>query len=406
MGLHNQFLLGASYDHGRVGYASSSDLGTFGPEFVLRPFSFCRPYDLQPRNLTTQNDYIGVYFSDTLDLTSQIHLTVGGRYNFARLSLLDNTGNFPEIDGAHVYERFNPMTGITYEITPKLTAYGGYAEANRAPTPAELSCADPFNPCLIESFLTADPNLKQVVSRTFELGLRGKETYWNDGKLEWSAGLFHAMNFDDIMALAAPESGRGFFAERGQHAASGCGAWHALHRQTADGLCQLRARRCHAANQCAVASAQQSNSCSMRQRPTGTQCANATKGDRLPGIPEHLIKTGMEYWFTPQIKGGFDVVVASNQIFYNDWANTNAPLAGYATVNVHGSYDVTDHVQVYGLIDNLFNAHYGLFGNYFSLDNANGAAAAAGLGSTFFTNPETIVPGTPIAAYGGVRIKF
>ena len=35
MGLHNQFLLGASYDHGRVGYASSSDLGTFGPEFVL-----------------------------------------------------------------------------------------------------------------------------------------------------------------------------------------------------------------------------------------------------------------------------------------------------------------------------------------------------------------------------------
>ena len=87
---------------------------------------------------------------------------------------MDNTGNFPEIDGAHVYERFNPMTGITYEITPKLTAYGGYAEANRAPTPAELSCADPFNPCLIESFLTADPNLKQVVSRTFELGPEGQ----------------------------------------------------------------------------------------------------------------------------------------------------------------------------------------------------------------------------------------
>jgi outer membrane cobalamin receptor len=114
----------------------------------------------------------------------------------------------------------------------------------------------------------------------------------------------------------------------------------------------------------------------------------------------------MEYWFTPQIKGGFDVVVASNQIFYNDWANSNAPLAGYATVNVHGSYDVTKNVQIYGLIDNLFNAHYGLFGNYFSLDNANGAAAAAGLGSNFFTNPETIVPGAPLAAYGGVRIKF
>ena len=55
-----------------------------------------------------------------------------------------------------------------------------------------------------------------------------------------------------------------------------------------------------------------------------------------------------EYWFTPRIRGGADLVVASNQIFFNDWANTNAPLAGYATVNIHGSYDVTDHVQLYG----------------------------------------------------------
>jgi iron complex outermembrane recepter protein len=77
-------------------------------------------------------------------------------------------------------------------------------------------------------------------------------------------------------------------------------------------------------------------------------CANATKGDRLPGIPENLFKAGFEYWFTPRIKGGADLVVASNQIFFNDWANTNAPLAGYATVNIHGSYDVTDHVQLYG----------------------------------------------------------
>jgi iron complex outermembrane recepter protein len=81
-------------------------------------------------------------------------------------------------------------------------------------------------------------------------------------------------------------------------------------------------------------------------------------------------------------------------------------LAGYATVNIHGSYDVAKNFQIYGLVNNLFNAHYGLFGNYFNLDNANGAAAAAGLGSNFFTNPETVVPGAPLAAYGSVRIKF
>ena len=115
MGMHNQFLLGASYDHGRVGYASSSDLGLFGPQFVLTPFDpaifITAPLATAPRNLTTQNDYVGVYFSDTLDLTSRLSWTVGRPLNFARLSLLDNTGNFPEIDGAHIYERFNPMSG-------------------------------------------------------------------------------------------------------------------------------------------------------------------------------------------------------------------------------------------------------------------------------------------------------
>ena len=409
MGMTNQFLLGTSYDHGHVGYGSFSTLGFWGPEFVLTTFDpsilITEPLDTAPRSITTTNDYVGVYFSDTLDLTSQIHFTVGGRFNYARLTELDNTGNFPEIDAAHVYERFNPMTGLTYEINPHLTAYGGYAEANRAPTPAELSCADPVNPCLIESFLTSDPNLKQVVSRTFELGLRGKETYWNDGKLEWSAGLFHAMNFDDILPLAAPESGRGFFANVGD----------TLRQGVELGMRYTDKQLMVYANYALVDATMQTNvQLPAPNNPTAVpcndapdaQCANVNKGDRLPGIPEHRIKTGMEYYFTPQIKGGFDVVVASNQIFFNDWANTNAPLAGYATVNIHGSYDVTKNFQIYGLVDNLFNAHYGLFGNYFNLGDANGAAAAAGLGSNFFTNPETIVPGAPLAAYGGVRVKF
>ena len=68
--------------------------------------------------------------------------------------------------------------------------------------------------------------------------------------------------------------------------------------------------------------------------------------------------------------------------------------------------DVTKNVKIYGPIDNLFNAHYGLFGNYSNLGSADGADAAAGLGSNFFTKPETIVPGAPLAVYGGMKVKF
>ncbi len=356
-GLPNQFLLGASYDHGRVGYASSSDLGTFGPDFVLTPFDptflILQPDDFNPRNLTTQNDYVGIYFSDTIDLTPQLAFTVGGRFNYARLAIEDNTGLDPEVNGAHVYERFNPMTGLTYQFQNGLTLYGSYAEANRAPTPAELSCSDPTNPCLIESFLTSDPNLQQVVSRTFELGLRGNETYWNGGKLQWSAGLFHAMNFNDILALAAPETGRGYFQNVGD----------TLRQGVELGLNYTDQRLMAYANYAFVAatietdvqlpSPNNPNGVPCNDAPDAT-CSNATAGDRLPGVPEHRFKAGFDYWLTHEWKFGADLLVASNQIFYGDWANNNAPLAGYATVNLHSSYDVNKHVQLYGLINNLF----------------------------------------------------
>ena len=55
------------------------------------------------------------------------------------------------------------MAGFTYKINPNVSLYAGYAEANRAPTPAELTCADPAQPCLLQSFLVSDPNLQQVV---------------------------------------------------------------------------------------------------------------------------------------------------------------------------------------------------------------------------------------------------
>ena len=51
--------------------------------------------------------------------------------------------------------------------------FGGYSEANRAPTPLELDCASQTQPCLLEGSLVADPPLQQVVAHTYQAGLRG-----------------------------------------------------------------------------------------------------------------------------------------------------------------------------------------------------------------------------------------
>ncbi len=422
-GLPNQFLIGASFDHGNVDYTANSELGFFGPKFVVNsfgtPFYLQGPDDFVPRSLTTTNDYAGVYFSNTLDLTTEFALTVGGRYNFARIEI-ENKGEIDPavgdlLSGTHEYYRFNPMAGATYQLGGGVTLYGSYAEANRAPTAAELACADPDNPCLIESFLTADPPLKQVVSRTFELGLRGRlASFGGEQKLEWTAGLFRTENQDDILAIASQSNGRGYFANAGDTLRQGVEA--GVRYQERQWMAYANYAFVDATFRSAniLASPDNPNQNAYVDCATGGTwqvddpvCIQVKAGDRLPGIPRHRFKAGFDYWVTPQWKVGADVVAASDQIFFGDEGNDNPPLPGYAKVDLRTSYNLTEHVQVYGLINNLFDSRYGLFGNFFNLDAANEAAAAdPSTGDGYFTNARSITPAPPFAIYGGLKVRY
>lgn len=408
-GLGNQFLVGASYDHGDVRYGAASTLGTLGPKFVVTPLGIdiVGPDDLSPRSLTTKNDYYGLYFSDTLDVTDKLAVTVGGRFNVADLSIRDLTGRDPFLNSDSHFQRFNPQVGATYSFVPGLTLYGSYSEANRAPTAAELACADPLNPCLIESFLTADPPLKQVVSFTSEVGLRGEQTSWSGReKFEWGIGLFRTLNTDDIIAVAAQTSGRGFFQNAGDTLRQGIDV-NASYRTekyflyanynftaaTFESPLTLASPNNPSATLCPGADPKDPNA------PT---CVSVLPGNDIPGIPRHKFKAGFDYWITPEWKFGADVIASSSQVFFGDEGNQNKRLGGYAKVNLHTSYDINDHVQIYGLVDNLFDKRFGTFGNYF--DTA--AATNASLGEITFTDPRTVVPSAPVAVYGGMKVKF
>jgi iron complex outermembrane receptor protein len=58
-------------------------------------------------------------------------------------------------------------------------------------------------------------------------------------------------------------------------------------------------------------------------------------------------------------------------------------------------------VQLFGLVNNLFDRRYALFGTYF--DPA--AVANAGL-PVILNDRRTEVPGPPLAIYGGLRVTF
>ena len=55
----------------------------------------------------------------------------------------DELGNDAALNGNHTYTHFNPMVGATYKLTPNLTFYGDFAEANRQlllSLPAPIHC--------------------------------------------------------------------------------------------------------------------------------------------------------------------------------------------------------------------------------------------------------------------------
>ncbi len=421
-GHKNQFLVGASYDRGDVTYNASSELGAFQPKFVVDGLGIIlsSPNDVKPRELGTTNDYYGIYFSDTLDITDRLAATAGGRWNYARIEIEDLSGTASELDGINQYHRFNPMGGLTYQLNHGMSLYGGYSEANRAPVAAELACADPENPCLLESFLTADPPLEQVISHTWETGIKGEQST-KDSTLAWSLGVFRTLNTDDIVAVFSDIAGRGVFTNAGDTLRQGVEAsvsyktarWftyanYAFIRGTFEDSIELPSQS-PLASPCTSAElgGDDDDDEGEGDDDDDLNCVFVSPGDQLPGIPEHRFKAGADYWVTPKWKVGTDVIAVSSQIFFGDESNLDRPLGGYMRVDLNTTYDLTPRVQLFGLVNNVFNTHYGVFGTYANLEAANSAAGAdPSTGDGFFTNARTITPAPPFVIYGGAKVKF
>jgi iron complex outermembrane recepter protein len=386
----NNFVIGASLDRGLVQFSTTSELATISgiPPLVQGTGLFIdQPSgDNAPVGLGAQTFYAGLYATDTLDLTSRLSITAGARFNFAQINLLDELGDDPLLTGNHSYSHFNPSIGATYKITPNVTAFGGYAVANRAPTPLELECSDPARPCLLDNSLVGDPSLKQVVSHTVEAGLRGNFAIAG-GQLNWNIDGYYALNIDDIINVASPIIGHEFFQNGGD----------TLRRGIEAGATYKRDRWNVYANFTSV-DATFRNALTLSSPFNPFANANGlifvVPGDHIPGIPDFRFKAGAEYQVTPPWKIGADLNVVGSQYLVGDASNQNPKIPAYWVVNLHSSYQVTKNVEVFGLVKNLFNQRYYVSGTFFD----TGEVPYLNL-----TDPRTFLPGMPFAAYVGVR---
>ena len=391
-GHENNFTVGASIDRGLVQFSTTSELGTVNtntfPTVVGSGLFIDQPSgDVAPVGLGAQTLYTGLYTTDTFDVTNRLALTGGARFNVAQITLTDELGNTPLLNGSHDYSHFNPMAGATYKLTPNLTVYGDFAVANRAPTPLELGCSDPAQPCLIDNALVGDPPLQQVVTYTSEVGLRGHFDIAK-GQLNWTVGGYRALNTNDIINVASPVIiGHEFFQNAGDTLRQGI---------EANATYKWDRWNVYANYTYVDATFRNHLTLSSPNNPFADANGNISivPGDHLAGIPDFRFKLGAEYQITDPWKLGADLNVVGSQWLVGDESNQNPKVPAYWIVNLHSSYKVSDNIEVFGLVRNLFDQHYYTYGTFFDVTTAP---------YLNLTDPRTFVPGMPFAAYLGVR---
>lgn len=365
-GRENQLIIGASYDKSDVDYSSQSEIarftstrGTDGTGFII---------DETVVDGDIETDTFSLYFSNTHSVTDRLAVTLAGRYNRIDIDISGTSQggeqDLAEGGGSNIFNRFNPSLGATYAFKDNLTGYANYSESNRAPTPSELTCADEDNPCALPNSFLADPPLDDIVARTIEAGFRG-----TNGNVNWHAGVFYTQLEDDLFFFPAveddvddPRLNVGIFDNIDETSRAGL-------ELGADGTID---KLSWFANYAYVRAAFEDKFSYAREVDDEVVTFNVEEGDRLPGIPEHNIKIGADYAFTQKLSLGFTASYHSSQYFRGDEANVDKKIGHYKVVNLHGRYKLTDNLQFFAKVDNLFDSEYNTFGLYGEPDEAPG----------------------------------
>lgn len=419
----HQLALGVTHDRSRSDFEQSAQVGIFD---ATRAVIETDPLALE-NALRGRTRASSAFVTDTWSLRPNLHLTLSGRHNRTRVALRDRGPSAPALDGDHRFSKFNPAAGIAYQATSALTLYGGFNQGNRAPSPIELGCADPARPCTLPSALAADPPLKQVIARTFELGARGKAA----GDVRWNAGVFQTSNTDDILFVGTTTSA-GYFTNFGKTGRRGLelglsGEFGGLQW----GAAYSFVRATFESEACIVAENNSSRGTSTRCSPEnpaapgtflGDDLIAVRTGDRIPGIPENSLKLALGWKVGGGWQVGADFVAFSGQYVRGNENNRHQAgtfqdlngdartflgpgrLPGYAIVNLHGRYRFSSGWELFGRINNLFDRRYASAGAL--AENPFDAAGTFQTDSDRWTRETFFAPGAPRSGWIGLRYRF
>ena len=391
---NNQLIIGASYDTAKINYRADTELGSLTATRGTTRGGVL--LDESRVRLRSRKGSYSFYLTDTLSVTDALDLTFSARYNHTEIRLTDQDGT--ELNGRHSYDRFNPAGGFVYSFMPQLQFYGNYSESNRAPTPVELSCADPEDPCKLPNAFISDPNLKQVVASTWELGFRGRDVELPKGRMNWNIGYFNTRTDDEIYFISSGRiASQGFFDNIGETRRHGAEAGFDMRF---DQLVSDFDRWTFSANYTYLdATFLDSFSAASPNNPQADDngAIFVNSGSLIPGVPKHVFKfvLGTELW--ERFRVSLNGVHNSDQVFRGDESNQNPKLGGYWLFNLRAEVEVYEHITLLGKVDNLFDRRYKTGGVYGEADEVLGDD---------FDDARFVAPGSGRAGWFGVRVNF
>ena len=414
-GYRNQAVLGGAFDASRITFRQSSQFGYLNGDRSITPVdafadgsgtsenAFDQRVDLDGRVRTWS-----LFGTDTLSLRDTWHLTLSGRYNETRLKNTDllypynnastNGAQRGSLDGEHRFVRFNPAVGISFTPTHNINAYAGYSESSRAPTSIELGCADPEFGCRLPNSMAGDPPLNQVVSTTWEAGLRGRAAY----QVNWNLGVFRGENHDDILFVANTAS-TGYFRNFGK----------TRHQGVEAGISGVLAGISLGANYTWLQATYQSAETlgSENSSVAADGAIEVRPGDLMPSIPRQIFKAHADYRILPNLSAGLQLIAIGNSFVRGNENNAHAADAthlgsgrtpGYGVLNFSASYRPAPGWKLFANVSNVLDRKYSSTGQLgpYAFTPAGGYTNSGSTSTTFYA------PGAPRNFSLGARYVF
>jgi iron complex outermembrane receptor protein len=234
--------------------------------------------------------------------------------------------------------------------------FGSWGQAFRAPSVIEVACADPNEPCPLPFALGDDPPISAVVASTWEAGLR-----YHKGTLSLNGSFYYTNVANDIFLFPYQDENEpqgstidGYFANISKTRREGVelggtyafGPGHMLYANYAWTRATFQT---------------EADIFSLREAFGGEN--TTAPGDRLPLVPEHQVKGGVNLRFPVGLRAGADVRWIGEQYLRGDEANETAPLPDYFVADVRAGWELGPW-EISGVVNNLLDSRYATFGAY------------------------------------------